>query len=274
MKNSHQKWELTRLCVMLYHWQGPTVLPEQGAATSAGFQHSADRWSMEDVNASAGSRQDETTGLARLCQMRHLSSTSTRQNLLPESQQHWQKRASSPAVKVVLGSPFHELCHSSLPETAGTQGRLSPVWYLGISVLNRAQNSSLACRPLYFSHTVIISLPPKHRHILPFLLVGLLSAHARTLLQYFKCYIINNKYIFLLISSKRGRKMGTPHTPVSIDQAVFPDLKFIPENHCSNNAQVKIKELRIISTFDLAASKNDFVKGNTICSKNVGFNCF
>lgn len=67
--------------------------------------------------------------------------------------------------------------------------------------------------------------------------------------------------------------MGRFHTPFLTDQAVFPAPKFIPENHCSDNTQVKIKELRIISTFVSAPSKNDFVKGNTICSKNVGFHC-
>ena len=67
--------------------------------------------------------------------------------------------------------------------------------------------------------------------------------------------------------------MGRFHTPFLTDQVVFPASKFIPENHCSNSAQVKIKEPRIISTFDLAASKNDSVKGSKICSKNGGFHC-
>jgi len=102
--------------------------------------------------------------------------------------------------------------------------------------------------------------PQNTEVILPFLLVGLLLAHARTPLQYFKWFHINNKYVFLLISSKCGSKIGRFHTSFLIDQAVLPAPKFIPENHCSNNAQVKIKELRILSTFDLAASKNDFVK--------------
>lgn len=51
------------------------------------------------------------------------------------------------------------------------------MWYLGPSVLNKANNSSLASRSLQFSHTVIISLPSS---LLPFPLVGLLLAHART----------------------------------------------------------------------------------------------
>lgn len=43
-------------------------------------------------------------------------------------------------VKVVRGSPFNELCNSSLPDTVATQERISPVGYLGPSVLNRAKN--------------------------------------------------------------------------------------------------------------------------------------
>lgn len=44
------------------------------------------------------------------------------------------------------------------------------------------------------------------------------------------------------------------------DRAVFPAPKFIPENHYSNNTQNKIKELSISGTFDVGASKNNFMK--------------
>lgn len=78
--------------------------------------------------------------------------TAARQNLLPGSQvvKHLC------TVKEMLGSPCCELFNSSLPDAAGTQERISPVWCLGPSVLNRAKNSWLVHRPFKFRHTLQI----------------------------------------------------------------------------------------------------------------------
>lgn len=66
--------------------------------------------------------------------------------------------------------------------------------------------------------------------------------------------------------------MGRCHTAVSTGQAVLPAPKVYPRKSLLS-AQVKIKELRIISSFDFIAGKSDFVKGNTTYSKKGGFHC-
>lgn len=93
--------------------------------------------------------------------------------------------------------------------------------------------------------------------ILSFLPADLPLTYATTLLQVFKGFYINNKYF----SCSSILNMAEKNRSILVsDRAVFPAPKFIPENHYSNNTQNKIKELSISGTFDVGASKNNFMK--------------